>query len=193
MTVGYQIGKGYFKKLSRESVSRLLPLKYDSPDSHHQLTLANEDNQNQWFDSLDKDVINPKNMILEWYYEPNRIVLGKPNLPPEFQGIFKITNINWVNRTADCGWDLFKEYRGQGMGKILVAAGTEFCFRMLNLRRLNAEILLTNEASMKCAVAAGYQYEGRKRQAVHSKSEPGTYTDSLVYGCLYNDWKQQNA
>jgi RimJ/RimL family protein N-acetyltransferase len=99
-------------------------------------------------------------------------------------GIFKVFGIDYQNRTADTGWDIFEDHRGKGFGKKLVAAGAAFCFNILNLHRLNAEILSTNVASLRCAEAAGYVLEGTRRQAVHKE---GKYVDSHILGILFSD------
>jgi RimJ/RimL family protein N-acetyltransferase len=101
-------------------------------------------------------------------------------------GIFKIFGADYINRTADVGWDVFEDFRGKGLGKQLVAAGCAFCFDILALHRLTAEILANNIASLKCANAAGFQIEGTKRHAVHRLGE---YIDSLVLGMLVSDKK----
>lgn len=161
-----------FRKLRREDLDSLRQLKEESWFGTHTVTFVNNEDQNRWFDSLDSNVGNPKNLML---FATN----GGFHI-----GIYKISSIEWVNRTADVAWDVFEGQRGKGFGKKLVAAGVQFCFQMLNLRRLNAEILETNIASQKCAKAAGFVQEGVKREAVHSRKAEDRYVDSFVYGCL---------
>ena len=167
-----------FRKLMKEDLNRLLCLKNESWSNTHKVTITNMDDQYKWYESLLKESVNyPNNLVL---IAAIKLDKGGEPLTPTF-GMYKILNINWVNRTANVGWDVFKVCRGKGYGKKMVAAGASFCFDVLNLRRLNAEILADNTASIKCAEAAGFTLEGTKMQEVH---RCGKYIDSHVYGKL---------
>ena len=161
-------------KLQKIDLPHLWKLKQESWFGTHQVTINTLDEQEAWFDTLDTHPTNPRNLVL----------LAEGPRDPNF-GIFKVFGIDYVNRVADVGWDVFDDCRGKGLGKKLVAAGTAFCFNILNLHRLNAEILATNVASLRCADHAGYVHEGTKRMAVHKS---GYYVDSLVLGILVSDW-----
>lgn len=164
-----------FRKLERSDLYSLWKLKQESWVNTHQITINSNDDQEKWFDSLDDNPHNPKNLIL--------VASG---FIEDF-GIFKISNINYISRSADVGWDVYENCRGIGLGKKIVKAGSAFCFEVLNLRRLNAEILTTNIASQKCAKHAGYIQEGIKRDAVHKIDK---YIDSLIYGLLSKEFEK---
>lgn len=167
------------RKLCEKDLHDLKLLKDESWFGTHSVSIVNKCDQHRWFESMDTNVINPKSlmMIAEYMFE-GTVMFYKPI------GIFKITSIEWVNRTADVAWDLYEDYRGKGLGKPLVKSGVEFCFSILNLRRLDAEILETNLPSQKCAEAAGFILEGTRRQAVHCRGKEDKYIDSHFYGCL---------
>jgi len=160
-------------KLQREDLSLLLALKSESWETTHHITIATMEDQVRWFESLDKDVHSPHNLVLMACNDDLKI------------GIFKISNVDWVNRSADVAWDVFKSHRGNGFGKSLVAAGSDFCFRILNLWRLNCEILETNIASQKCAFSSGFKKEGVKKESV---IKLGSYVDSGIYGLLVENF-----
>lgn len=162
------------KKLEREDLGRLLKLKQESWMYTHHMTIANLEDQNRWFESLDKDVHCPRNLVLMASWERF----------PRF-GIFKLSGVDWVNRTGEVAWDVFESYRGHGLGKKLVMAGSAFCIQILDLHRLNCEILEDNERSQKCAKAAGYCHEGTKRQAIRRKGER---INSCMFGLLADQW-----
>jgi len=157
-------------KLQREDLSLLLDLKSESWETTHHITIATMEDQVRWFESLDKDVHSPCSLVLMACDKENSKI-----------GIFKISSVDWVNRTADVAWDIFKPHRGNGFGKSLVAAGSTFCFQILNLWRLNCEILETNTVSQKCAFSAGFEKEGVKKESV---IKLGSYVDSGIYGLL---------
>lgn len=160
------------RKLEKEDLRLLFELKQESWFGTHHVTIINNTDQERWFEGLDRHPHHPSSLFL--------IADEKKDFPCSI-GLFKITNIDWVNRQTDVAWDVFELYRGKGYGKNLVEAGTRFAFDILNLRRLNAEILETNIASQKCAFAAGYDLEGRKRMAIFKN---GKYVDSLMFGHL---------
>jgi RimJ/RimL family protein N-acetyltransferase len=169
-----------YRKLGREHLQKLLELKMESWSYTHNTTIANLDDQNRWFDSLDSDVHCPRNLVLTARDAPNGqwsdSDVGQLN---SIIGIFKIFNINYVNGSADVAWDVLKDFRHNGYGKRIVAGGVRFCVDVLNLRRLSAEILERNESSMKCAMAAGFKREGVKIKAVYKS---GVYVDSIMLG-----------
>lgn len=165
-------GNMCLRKIDREDLGLLACLKSDSWLGTHQVTIANDEDQDRWFKSLCHNVNSPKNLVLIATMNNAKV------------GIFKIFGADYINRTADVGWDVFEDFRGKGLGKQLVIAGCAFCFDILALRRLTAEILANNIASLKCAKFAGFTIEGTKRQAVHRLGE---YIDSLVLGMLISD------
>ena len=165
------------RKLRQETLPYLLELKNESYMTTHQSSVVNETDQQKWFDALDNHPNSPRNLVLE-------ASLNDLNGHNTF-GIFKLFGIDWVNRTAEVGWDVFKTFRGRRLGSKLVYAGTDFSFKIMALRRLNAEILVSNQASIRCAVVAGFIREGIKRQAVQKL---GKYVDSAIYGALASEY-----
>lgn len=179
----FKFGNVTLIKLDKSYLSNLLALKSESWETTHQITVANMDDQIRWFESLDKNVHTPKNLIL--------IACGPVDeLASVAFGVYKITDIDWASRTANVAWDIFKHHRGKGLGKPLVSTGAAFCFQVFNLHRLNCEILETNIASQKCADAAGFKKEGVKRESVLKK---GFYLDSWLYGVLSKDFALQQT
>lgn len=169
------------EKLERMHVGRLEDLKKESWLSTHQVTIVNYQDQIRWFEHLDVDVNAPRNLVLQAVtLDDSYGFHERTNF-----GVFKIFNVDYINRTADVGWDIFKEFRGRKLGKLLVRAGTSFCFDVLDLYRLNAEILAGNEVSLACALGAGFVKEGMKRNAVH---KPDQRVHSVVLGLLKDEW-----
>lgn len=160
-------------KLEMGTLEPLKDLKRESWLSTHQITIANDADQRRWLESLEEEDVNtPKNLVLTAFRSSTIF------------GIYKILNVDYINRTANVGWDVYEKNRGKGLGKKLVIAGAAFCFDILNLRRLDAEILANNGASLKCAQNAGFSKEGVRRQAVHKLGE---YVDSVVLGLLSSE------
>jgi RimJ/RimL family protein N-acetyltransferase len=162
-----------FRKADKCDARKLLDLKNESHFGTHAITFANLTSQEKWLESISHETQFPKTLIL--------IANVALNTSSYDCGVFKFFNIDWQNRKADVGWDIFHEWRGKGYGKKLVIAGVAFAFNLMNLHRLDAQILVTNEASLKCAEAAGFIIEGRQRQVVFKN---GQYVDNLILGVL---------
>lgn len=164
------------RKLEESDLDLLLELKHESWPYTHRTTISNRGDQQRWFQSLGGDIHAPKNLVLS-------ASLAEQASSPTF-GIFKCFDADYINRNAQVGWDIFAAHRGQGLGRRLVSTGIAFCFDILNLQRLTAEILADNDRSRRCAEGCGFQNEGRHREAVYRK---GRYVDSLIFGLLRSD------
>jgi RimJ/RimL family protein N-acetyltransferase len=170
----YEYDTVILRKVEEDDLPFLKKIKDDTWESTHRTAVLNGLDQQRWFESLDSSPSNPRNLILVADH-----VDGYLKSPPI--GIFKINNVDYINGSADVGWDIHPSHRKKGYGKRLVRAGCNFCFDVLALRRLNAEILMNNVPSLKCAAAAGFIQEGRKRAAV---IKCGEAIDSVVVGLL---------
>lgn len=163
-----------FKKIEEHHLNDFKDLKDESWLMTHQKSIINMADQQKWFDHMDDDLNCPKNLVLA-------VLKGIILI-----GCYKVFHVDYINRSADVGWDLLKRYRGKSYGKAIVAGGANFCFDILNLRRLNAEIIATNIPSQKCAEATGFVLEGVNREAVH---KPEGYVDSQFWGLLVSERK----
>jgi RimJ/RimL family protein N-acetyltransferase len=166
-----------FRRVDENDLERLTGLKLETYNSTHTIAFVNSINQKKWLESVSENSHCPRNLVLMAtgkYLDEE----SKKYYDGEF-GIFKLLNIDWQNRKADAGWDVFHWHRNKGYGKTLVKAGVHFAFYTMNLRRLNAEILVTNEPSIKCAEYAGFKQEGLQKEAIYKN---GNYVDNLLYG-----------
>lgn len=159
------------KKLSEDDLGLLMELKNESWFGTHNIAFVNQTDQKKWFESMD----HKKTMML--------IAINKDT--QEKVGVYKIQNIDWMNRKYDSAHDVFRDHRGNGYGKTVLEAGVDFGFEILNMNRIDTEVLENNVASMKSAIYVGYIKEGIKRKAIH---KCGEYLDSVVLGILKEDW-----
>lgn len=158
-------------KIDADDLHWMRELKDDSWYGTHRITILNIDDQKQWYESIRKD---------------STILIMKAVLDSKYTiGLFKLFHIDYTNRSCEVGWDIVAEYRGKGYGKKIVESGTDFCFEVMNMNRLTAEILNNNVASQKCALSNSYIQEGCKRQAVIKCNQ---ILDSFIYGIIFTDW-----
>ena len=95
--------------------------------------------------------------------------------------------IDYVSRTAILGIVIGeKDAWGRGIGARAWRAITAYGFSVLNLHKICATMMEGNEKSLKCALASGYEVEGRQKKQ-HFKN--GTYLDLIHVGVLRENWK----
>jgi RimJ/RimL family protein N-acetyltransferase len=102
-------------------------------------------------------------------------------------GTYKASNIDWISRIYSSAHDVFEEHRGKGLSKPVLEAGVDFGFEVLNMHRLDTEVLANNIASLKSALWVGYKKEGLRKDAVY---KCGDYLDSICLGLLREDWEE---
>lgn len=96
-------------------------------------------------------------------------------------GFAGLWGINWKDRHASTGLALAKEGQGQGLGTKVIHALSNYAFGVLNLHRLEAEILGYNAASQKLYGKCGYEAEGVQKKKVFKR---GAYQDLHLYALL---------
>lgn len=159
------------KKLEKEDLVLLKYLKNESWFGTHNISFVNDLDQENWFSSLN----NNRNLFLIAYKENTQ----------EKIGLYKIQNIDWINRKYDSAHDVFDNQRGKGYSKPVLEAGVDFGFEVLNMNRIDTEVLENNLASYKSALYVGFIQEGIKRKCIH---KCGEYLDSNFLGILREDW-----
>jgi RimJ/RimL family protein N-acetyltransferase len=82
-----------------------------------------------------------------------------------------------------------KEHWHKGIGTMTIRKLTEMAFSKLHMHRIFAVINKGNSASVKCFSNAGFQYEGKLREA---KYVNGRYRDLLLYSILDHEWKDDH-
>jgi RimJ/RimL family protein N-acetyltransferase len=159
-------------KLEYDDLNLLKDLKNESWFGTHNISFVNNEDQINWFNSLN----NNKTLIL--------VALNNNN---EKVGLYKIQNIDWINRKYDSAHDVFQNYRGKGYSKPVLEAGIDFGFEVLNMNRIDTEVLENNIASLKSALYVGFIQEGIKRKCIH---KCGSYLNSIMLGILLEEWKE---
>lgn len=160
------------RKISKNDLSILLKLKQESWWGTHTCPFLNENDQEQWFESLTSNTLVT-------------VALKDENVA----ALAIISNIDWISRTAHISGSVIKAYREPQTIKDCCAAQIDFVFEMLNLNRIDAEVLDFNVPAQQLEIGyLKFQVEGKRRQAVY---KCGKYYDSIVLGLLRVDWVQQ--
>lgn len=161
------------KKMEEHHLPIMKDLKDESWFGTHHITVVNHSDQKRWFENMKND----KQLFL----------IASDSNSKEEVGVYKIANIDWISRNYHSAHDVFKGFRGRGYGKTVLEAGVDFGMEVLNMHRIDTEVLENNIASQKTAEYVGYVYEGLRRKAVH---KCGEYLDSKVFGLLREEWAQ---
>lgn len=160
------------RKLVREDLPILLKLRQENWWGTHTSPILNIDDQNRWYEKM------PSN-----YY----VLIGEIN--SQIATVSIISDIDWIARTASISGSVLPEFRQKDTVEACCAAEIDFAFEMLNLHRINAEVLEYNLPAQQYEIGyLGFVVEGRKRQAVY---KCGTYHDSIVIGLLRSEWQAQ--
>lgn len=145
-------------------LERLLNLKSESWFGTHSISILNLDDQIRWYKTT------KPYLLIAWDMWP--------------VGTWKL-EFDEPNKRCDAAYNIFLDQRGKGYGKKIVEAGVAFCFEVLDLNRIDIEILENNVASRKCAEHVGFVKEGVKRKSTHKCDQ---WLDSTVYGLLKEEW-----
>lgn len=88
-----------------------------------------------------------------------------------------------------CGWIAMTigdpQYRSSGYGTDSLRTLCRFGFEMMNLNRIELEVLGENERAIRAYKRVGFQVEGCRRRAVYTH---GRYIDLVVMGLLREEF-----
>jgi [ribosomal protein S5]-alanine N-acetyltransferase len=101
----------------------------------------------------------------------------------EHIGNIKLSNINWIHRTAEIGIMIGeKNYWGKGYGTEAVKLVVEYGFNVLNLRKIYLGVYGNHQAAIKSYERAGFEVDGILKEHLYLD---GTYVDK-VYMSIFN-------
>jgi RimJ/RimL family protein N-acetyltransferase len=105
-------------------------------------------------------------------------------------GLARINEIDYVNRNAQIGLDIFKQVRGKGYGKKSFPVIVDYSFEILNMHRLWLMVMDGNSPAIKIYRNIGFKEEGRLREHLWRKN---SYKDYIVMGLLREEWEANVA
>lgn len=105
------------------------------------------------------------------------------NLMDQVIGTCGLYLINQSHNRACLGYDLLPEYQGHGYAREAVSAMVEETARYYRLRRIQAEVLPGNTASIRLLEMIGFSEEGLFRQ--YEKWGDKGYVDLLIFSRIF--------
>lgn len=161
------------RKINHNDLTDLLLLKEESWWGTHTTNMLNMEDQEAWYKSLPKSTL---------------CVIA--NVGCKNVAIAIISEIDFINRTAKLSGSIYKMFRKDELIKSVSESVIDYCFEMLNLHRLDCEVLETNYGAQKYWINhLKFVVEGRRRKAVY---KCGKYYDSIVLGMLRDDWQKHD-
>ena len=91
---------------------------------------------------------------------------------------------NRRNNSAEIGYDLMPDHWGEGIAPEAVRAMIDWGFEHMALNRIQADVMLDNEASARVLLKLGFTEEGVQRQGGFWRGE---YHDLRYFGLLRQD------
>ena len=89
---------------------------------------------------------------------------------------------------AEIGYDLHRNYWGQGIASEAVSAVLTYGFTELDLHRIEADIAPDNTRSKNLLLKLGFTFEGNLRQRYYFR---GQFEDEHYFGLLKDEWTKE--
>lgn len=160
-------------KITQEDLNNLYHHKLTSWWGTHTIPLINYDDQTHWFENLQKS-------------KTDLCLAARTDALSA--GYVLVSNIDWLQRKCSVSAGIFNF--GKEQKENVFVAGIDFIFEMLNMHRIEAEVLETNLPAQKLEIdLLQFRIEGLKREAVY---KCGKYYNSLVLGMLRSEWRARS-
>lgn len=104
-----------------------------------------------------------------------------------FAGTIGLHKIDWLNKKAEIGYWLGREFQGRGIATRACLSVTRHALAEMQLNRLEIRCAITNARSKAIPRRLGYTYEGIERQG---ELVNGNYVDLEVYSMLRSEFAQ---
>lgn len=98
-------------------------------------------------------------------------------------GLIRIDEIDYINRSARVGCDIFSNFRGNGLGTQAMELTKDYCFNVLNMHRLWLSVAEYNNVAYAVYKKVGFLTEGTQKDALYRFGKYNDYTMmSLIKG-----------
>lgn len=160
----------WLRKIERTDLTDLKNLKNESWWGTHNTLLINDEDQIKWFENL-----SSKDLFLIVMHDDCKL------------GVLSFTNIDFVGRVCHGSGSGFRTATKNNFAEIAWYCGIDFAFEILNMHRIEAEVMAYNIPAQKLNIEAiGMKIEGIKRSAIYKS---GRYYDSIMLGLLRSEWE----
>lgn len=146
-----------------------------------QLTPLSIVEEEQWYESMLKRPMAEHPLVIEINAPEGWLPVGDIGL----------NSIDWVNRQAEVGIFIGeKRFWSQGYGTEAMRLMVKHGFNNLGLNRIFLRVYENNARGIHAYENAGFQHEGRLRQALYFE---GKFIDELVMSVLRSEWQEDEG
>jgi len=136
--------------------------------------------EEQWYELMMKQPVNEHVLVID-------IKDQSPQGDYRPIGTCQFHNIDWRNRSAEIGILIGeKSFWDQGYGSETMRLMLDHGFGTWNLHRIWLQVYEENKRGIRAYEKAGFQYEGKYRQAHY---QHGRYYDVHLMSVLKEEWK----
>lgn len=133
------------------------------------ITLIYKDQQETWYSKLINDKSKKYFIAYQWDDIDGVGVAAKRI------GLIRIDEIDYINRSARIGCDVFKDVRTHGYGTKIMVLAVKYCFDFLNMHRLWLCVSEYNEPAIAVYKKVGFIEEGIQKEALYRKGQYHNY------------------
>lgn len=144
------------------------------------ITLIYKNQQEIWYTKLINDKSKKYFIAYQW------TDVDGVGIASERIGLIRIDEIDYINRSARVGCDIFKTKRNQGYGKQVMEIIIKYCFDVLNMNRLWLLVAEYNDSAISVYKKVGFLGEGVQKEALYRN---GKYNDYIQMSLLKKDYK----
>lgn len=130
--------------------------------------------QLQWWEDISK---NKNNAVYCIFLENKENVIG----------IWRLQNLDTVNRCVEVGIDIFKNYRGNGYSKKSFLMIFKYLFDDMNIHTIYAKVGSYNEVTLKMCEVVGFKITG---SITESLFRMGKYWDNIILCITSDDYRK---
>lgn len=102
-------------------------------------------------------------------------------------GVVNLHHLDWLNRRAEIGYWLAREFQGRGIASAAARAVTEHALVELELNRVEIRCASGNAKSSAIAKRLGFTFEGVLREGFYLRDR---YVDTEVYAMLRGEYRR---
>jgi len=126
-----------------------------------------------------------RNYLKSWdkYLQFNYVIELRDSLTRKRIGSVSLWNVNWLHKRSGVGIWILPNYWGQGIGKRVIELIKKVAFYHLNLNRIEAQIAIENDNSLKMFEKAGFKEEGLLNKYLNIE---GKFHDVYTLACFKN-------
>lgn len=126
--------------------------------------VISETQQIKWLEKI----TNSRNNTVYCIFEEN---------PENVIGVWKIQNLDEINRCVELGMDIFKSQRDRGFGSKSFKMIFKYLFETLNIHTIYAKVGAYNERSLHAAQKAGFRITGKITESLFREAK---YWDDMI-------------